>query len=125
MSRIDYGALASKAANSLGKVTRKIVDTGVSLVDPENLKAVGEGVKNVAGSVAEGWKTAGEESNTKDPLVSVSEAAKTAGEAIKTKVNDVKKGFEQPEDTTEQADATSEDKPADPSVNVHDDLPDV
>jgi hypothetical protein len=109
MSKIDYGALVSKMANSAGRFTRKAVDTGVSLVKPENLKAAGDALKGVADSAAEGWKKAGDEDSTEDPVESVGKAARRAADAVKAKAADVKKGFEEaataePEDPSDADD---------------------
>ena len=48
--KIDYGRLANKLAGDAGKVTRKLIDFGVSVVKPENIAKVGGAVKGLADS---------------------------------------------------------------------------
>lgn len=59
--KIDYGKLANKLAGDAGKVTRKLIDFGVSVVKPENIAKVGGVVRGLADAAAEGWRAAGEE----------------------------------------------------------------
>ena len=58
--KIDYGKLANKLAGDAGKVTRRIIDFGVSVVKPENISKVGGAIKGLADSAADGWRAAGE-----------------------------------------------------------------
>ena len=58
--KIDYGKLANKLAGDAGKVTRKLIDFGVSVVKPENISKVGGAVKGLADAAADGWRAAGE-----------------------------------------------------------------
>jgi hypothetical protein len=111
MSNIDYGKLASKLANSTGRLTRRVVDTGVSIVRPENLKKAGDAMRELAGSAAEGWKAAGSEDKTADPADAASEAIRKAAGTVKNKFNEVKKGFDEAvsEDKTDSIDAPSDD----------------
>lgn len=62
--KIDYGRLANKLAGDAGKVTRKLIDFGVSVVKPENIAKVGGAVKGLADSAIDGWKAAGAEDST-------------------------------------------------------------
>lgn len=105
MSNIDYGRLASKLANSAGRITRKAVDTSVSIVKPENLKKAGDAVRDLAGSAAEGWKTAGSEDKTTDPVDAASSAVRRAAGTVKNKFDEVKKGFDETA-TADKADST-------------------
>lgn len=59
--KIDYGKLANKLAGDAGKVTRKLIDFGVSVVKPENIAKVGGVVRGLADAAADGWRAAGEE----------------------------------------------------------------
>lgn len=59
--KIDYGKLANKLAGDAGKVTRKLIDFGVSVVKPENIARVGGAVRGLADAAADGWRAAGEE----------------------------------------------------------------
>lgn len=59
--KIDYGKLANKLAGDAGKVTRKLIDFGVSVVKPENIAKLGGAVRGLADAAADGWRAAGEE----------------------------------------------------------------
>lgn len=59
--KIDYGKLANKLAGDAGRVTRKLIDFGVSVVKPENIAKVGGVVRGLADAAADGWRAAGEE----------------------------------------------------------------
>jgi hypothetical protein len=111
MSNIDYGKLASKLANSTGRLTRRVVDTGVSIVRPENLKKAGDAMKGLAGSAAEGWNAAGSEDKTTDPADATADAIRKAAGTVKNKFNEFKKGFDDAtsEDKTDSIDAPSDD----------------
>lgn len=62
--KIDYGKLANKLAGDAGKVTRKLIDFGVSVIKPENIAKVGGAVKGLADAAVDGWRAAGDEDKT-------------------------------------------------------------
>lgn len=65
--KIDYGKLANKLAGDAGKVTRRIIDFGVSVIKPENISKVGGAIKGLADSAADGWRAAGETAHEAEP----------------------------------------------------------
>lgn len=98
--KIDYGKLANKLAGDAGKVTRKLIDFGVSVVKPENIAKVGGAVRGLADAAADGWRAAGEEDKA---------AARTADGETKAEVEAA--GIAAPEaDSHEQEQAPVEDE---------------
>ena len=128
---IDYGKLATKLANSAGKITRKVVDTGVSIVRPENIKKAGAAARTLADSAAEGWNAAAEEDRVQAPTDAIADKVKSgythvdatvddtvdkivdkttviareAASAVRTGVDDARRGFEAASATVETDDA--------------------
>ena len=140
---IDYGKLATKLANSAGKITRKVVDTGVSIVRPENIKKAGAAARTLADSAAEGWNAAAEEDRVQAPTDAIADKVKSGythvdatvddtvdkivdktsviaretASAVRTGVDDARRGFEAASATVEtddtHTDASTEDKTGD------------
>lgn len=96
--KIDYGKLANKLAGDAGKVTRRIIDFGVSVVKPENISKVGGAIKGLADSAADGWRAAGE----------AAKAGETAHEAepAKAEATEAPADGEKPAEDTEDKTAT-------------------
>ena len=85
---IDYGKLATKLANSAGKITRKVVDTGVSIVRPENIKKAGAAARTLADSAAEGWNAAAEEDRVQAPTDAIADKVKSGYTHVDATVDD-------------------------------------
>lgn len=106
--KIDYGRLANKLAGDAGKVTRKLIDFGVSVVKPENIAKVGGAVKGLADSAIDGWKAAGAEDSTETTDETVEPT--TADEAAPTEPAEEKNADNSSGGTIDDADATGQTK---------------
>lgn len=100
--KIDYGKLANKLAGDAGKVTRRLIDFGVSVVKPENISKVGGAIRGLADSAADGWRAAGEAAKTGETAHEAepveAEAAEATADEEKSAEAPADEKAEEPED---------------------------